>query len=484
MDLVAADAMRDRIYKRLAARRKDVERAESYYLGDQPLSFATEEWRKANAARYSGFSDNWCGTVVNAEAERLDPIGVTGVDGAERLWDELRRNEFDAQFSQAVVTSLTTSRSYVMVWADAAGDPLVSVEHPSQVEIEYNWENPRLRDAALKTWVDETWEYATLYTASEVYKWRRKRIEVLRKEQSQARQARPSNEVESGWEARVGVRDDTWPIRNPLGLVPIVEIANRPRLLGDPVSEIRGVMPMQDAINLLWAYLFLAADYASMPARVALGTAPPMVPILDSDGKQVGSRPVDMKDLAEKRLLYLTGENAKIDAWDAARLDVFTDTIEVSVGHIAAQTRTPPHYLVANKGLSNLSGDALTAAEIGLVQKANEFITFTNPALREVLRLVATVLNDQGLATQARLATIVWKNREIRSESQLADALVKKRQMGYPLEFLMEQEGHDPATIRRVMEMSERELSDPQLMAAMRPFGGVDDDSTGSDSTV
>jgi hypothetical protein len=263
-----------------------------------------------------------------------------------------------------------------------------------------------------------------------------------------------------------------------------VEIANRPRLLGDPVSEIRGVMPMQDAINLLWAYLFLAADYASMPARVALGTAPPMVPIMDSDGKQIGSRPVDMKDLAEKRLLYLTGENAKIDAWDAARLDVFTDTIEVSVGHIAAQTRTPPHYLVANKGLSNLSGDALTAAEIGLVQKANEFITFTNPALREVLRLVATVLNDQGLAAQARLATIVWKNREIRSESQLADALVKKRQMGYPLEFLMEQEGHDPATIRRVMEMSERELSDPQLMAAMRPFGGVDDDSTGGDSTV
>src|SRR5690606_29025803 len=119
-------------------------------------------------------------------------------------------------------------------------------------------------------------------------------------------------------------------------------------------------------------------------------------------------------------------------------LNVFTDTIEIAVGHIAAQTRTPPHYLVANKGISNLSGDALKSAEIGLTQKANEFITFTDPQLREVLRLVALVKDRKDLAQQARLAKIAWKNTEIRSESQMSDALLKKKQMGYPLEYLME----------------------------------------------
>lgn len=476
MDVSAAGKLRDRMYSRLAARRPEIEKAEDYYRGKQPLSFATEEWRKANAARYSGFSDNWCGTVVNAEAERLDPIGVTGFEGAEQLWDELRRNEFDAQFSQGVVAALTAKRAFVMVWADQDEQPLVTVEHPSHVEVEYDWENPRLRVAALKTWVDDSTEFATLYTASEVWKWQRSRSDAKLDRVPQAEQSRSNGLVGGGWEPRVGVNDDVWPVRNPLGLVPVVEVANRPTLLGDPVSEIQGVMPMQDAINLLWAYLFLSADYASMPARVALGTSPPMIPILDDQGRRVGEKPVEMRDLAEKRLLFLSGENSKIDSWEAARLDVFTDTIEIAVGHIAAQTRTPPHYLVANKGLSNLSGDALTAAEISLVQKANEFIAFTNPALREVLRLVARVMNNDGWAEAARLGTIVWKNREIRSESQLADALVKKRQMGYPLEFLLEQEGHDPATIRRVLEMAERELSDPQLMAALRPFGGVNDD--------
>lgn len=491
MNIERAEKLRDRIYERLAARRPDVESDEQYYRGEQPLAFATEEWRKANAARYSGFSDNWCGTVVNAEAERLEPIGVTGInaEAARILWDWLRRNEFDALFSQGVITSLTTSRSYVMVWADADENPLVTGEHPAHVEIEYDWENPKLRVAALKTWVDDTHEFATLYTSAHVYKWSRRRQEVKSERESQASQGRSSSLSGGGWEPRMGARDDVWPIRNPLGMVPVVEISNRPTLLGDPVSEIRGVKPMQDAINLLWAYLFLAADYASMPARVALGTAPPQLPIIDQEtGNVIGTRPVEMKDLAEKRMLFLSGEDAKIDEWEAARLDVFTETIEVGVGHIAAQTRTPPHYLVANKGMSNLSGDALTAAEIGLVQKANEFIKFTNPALREVLRLIAAVLNNRGYQEEARLATIVWKNREIRSESQMADALVKKSQIGYPLEYLLELEGNDPATVRRVLEMRDKELSvqlsDPGLDAALRQFGGVNADSEGGGQPV
>jgi hypothetical protein len=219
-------------------------------------------------------------------------------------------------------------------------------------------------------------------------------------------------------------------------------------------------MPMQDAINLLWAYLFLAADYASMDARVMLSVSPPMMPILDSAGNVIGERPVEMKDLREKRLIHLGGENASIDSWDAAKLDIFTDTIEVAVGHIAAQTRTPPHYLVSNKGLSNLSGDALVAAEIGLVQKANEFITFTDPQLREVVRLIALVKGDEKLAASTRLAGITWKDREKRSESQLSDALLKKSQMGYPFEYLLEEAGKSPSEIRRIMKLRKTEMDE------------------------
>lgn len=460
MDADAARKLTQRIYTRLNNRRPDVEKAEKYYEGDQPLNFATEEWRTANAARYSGFSDNWCGTVVNAEAERLKPVGVTNVPKSAKLWDSLLMNEFDAQFSQGAVTALTAKRCYVIVWGDSSDNPIVTFEHPSSVEIEYDWENPRLRKAALKTWVDEKDEYATLYTADEVFKWIRPRTTPANELESMSEQQREEFAASGGWEPREGVGDDSWPVSNPLGVVPVVEIANRPTLKGDPLSEIQGVMPMQDAINLLWAYLFLAADYASMDARVMLASDPPKIPVLDRDGKIIGERPVEMKDLREKRLLSITGENARIDSWKAAALNIFTDTIEIAVGHIAAQTRTPPHYLVANKGISNLSGDALKSAEIGLNKKAGEFITFTDPQLREVLRLVALVKGDAKTAEATRLAKIVWESPEIRSEAQMADALLKKSQMGYPFEYLLELDGRSPSEIRRIMKLRKKELDE------------------------
>lgn len=477
MDVDAARRLTQRIYTRLSNRRPDVERSEEYYEGKQPLSFATEEWQKANAERYSGFSDNWCGTIVNAEAERLQPIGLTGMalkSDASNLWDQLLYNEFDMQFSQGVITTLAAKRTFVTVWGDRNDEPVVTFEHPSSVEIEYDWENPRKRKAALKTWVDEDLEYATLYTPDELFKWQRARQKPKNDRESQAKQSKQGYAADGGWVPREMRDGEQWIIYNPLGVVPVVEIGNRPTLKGDPISEIQGVMPMQDAINLLWAYLFLAADYASMDARVILGAELPRIPILDKDGVTViGTRPVDLKDMREKRFLALTGKDAKVASWEAAKLDIFTSTIEIAVGHIAAQTRTPPHYLVANKGISNLSGDALKSAEIGLTQKANEFITFTDPQLREVLRLVALVKGEKGLADQVRLAKIAWKNTEVRSESQMADALLKKKQMGYPLEYLMELDNVDPTTIERVLSMREQELNDPQIAAATRELNSI-----------
>jgi hypothetical protein len=373
------------------------------------------------------------------------------------------------------LTSFNTKRSYVLVWGDEAE---ITWEHPANVEIEYDWMNPRKRKAALKTWVDETHEYATLYTATELWKWRRNRTAQAQKQHPQSWQM-TGKSGSGAWEARE-VPGEPWPLPNPMLEVPIVEIPNRPMLRGEPVSEIAGVIPMQNAINLLWAYLFFAADYASMPARVLLGAKPPMRQILDGDGKLVGEEPVTMKELNEQRFAVFSGEHAKVAEWSPANLSVFTEVIDRAVGHIAAQTRTPPTYLVTKTGMSNVNAEGLKASEIGLVKKVLEFQTFATPAVREVFRLVALARGDNALAQEVRLASVVWMNPEIRSQAQMADALLKKRQMGYPLEYLMEIDGLDPYDIQRVLKMREDELEDPQIAAAMRGMNG----SSGGDGSV
>lgn len=478
----AAEALRlvMRIYARLNGRRSVIDTREDYYVGKQPLSFATAEWKKANAERYIGFSDNWSAPVVNAEAERIRYTGMKILDedgkpsdAGKVLHEHWLLNEMDMQSSQGFVTTLTTGRSFVIVWGDKITDePIVTWEHPSNVEIEYDWANPLIRKAALKTWVDETKEYATLYTPDWIFKYERSKTPHTSERDSQALQSRTGAADDGGWIQRE-TPGEAWPLRNPMGVVPVVEVPNRPTLKGDPVSEIQGVIPMQDAINLLWAYLFLAADYASMEARVILNASPPMIPILDDAGKVIGQKPVDMKELREKRLFYAQGENASIDSWPAAKLDVFTDTIDVAVGHIASQTRTPPTYLVTKTGMSNVNGEGLKASEIGLNKKVMEFESFAGPAIREVNRLIALAKGDTALAREVRLGTVTWMNPEIRSEAQLADMLVKKKSIGYPLEYLMELDGVEALDIPRILEMRKAELAAlPDVEAQPAPLDG------------
>lgn len=500
LDFEGAQKLTERIYKRLDARRADIDKLERYYLGDHKLAFATDAWMEANADRYRHFSDNWCAAVSDAESERIRVSGIVlpddgarrMVDGERRqdpavkgLWDDWLRNEMDMQSSQGILQSLNTRRSYVMVWGDDDDEPVVTWEHPSNVEIEYDWMTGRKRLAGIKTWVEEEHEYATLYTRTEVWKFQRDRSGKPDQADPQSVQGKTQEGATGNWEAREfeGWEDDAAYGPNPLGEVPIVEIANRPLLRGEPVSEVAKVSQLQDAINILWAYLMFAADYASMDARVLLGAEPPMRHPIDSQGKPLPPEPITMDELNKARFAIFKNKDAKIDSWKAAELAPFTEVIEIAVSHIAAQTRTPPHYLVSNKGLSNLAADALKAAEIGLVKKVQEFQMFAGPALREVFRLMALVRNNEALSQRLRLAKLAWENAEMRSESQLADALLKKRQMGYPMEWILEQDGVDPSDRNRIMRMireEEQRKSRAALAGAMT--GALEDGDPYGDS--
>lgn len=460
LDADAALSLAQELATKLVDRRSDIEKRDDYYAGKQPLRFATDEWAKAHAKRYVDFSDNWCGVVADSPAER---VHVTGFrldnDGPmspeERaLWDDWKRNELDAESAQGFLESFVASRSFAIVWGDENDEPVVSWEHPSEVIVAYSTMNRRERVAAVKLWSDDSHDFLTLYTSDEVWKWHRSRTKT--------NLTLPKSFLDdrASWEPRAE-DDEPWPMTHDLGVVPVVEFANRPRLGRDPISDIAGTMAMQDSVNLLWAYLFNAADYASMPARVVMGQAPPVIPVLDANGQKVGEVPVDEKRLTEGRLLWLTGQNTSIGSFPAANLTAFTEIVEVAVGHIAAQTRTPQHYLVGK--MANLSGDALKAAETGLVKKCEEAQTFFTAPTREVFRLMALVRGNREVAEQARLGTVVWKDAESRSEAQLVDGLQKLRAVGFPFAWIAERYGLSQTEVDRLLAMKEAEANDPLL---------------------
>ena len=453
----------EKMSQELRARQPNISRWNDYYDGVQQLVFASDAWKSAHGSRYGDFADNWCGVVADSPAERLVVSGIVlpeeqAPDAA--LWRTWQQNEGDAESSAGFVDMNVSGRVFVLVW----GDPVeVTWESPEEVIVAYEPGSHRKRTAALKVWrEDDHVEHATLYLPDEVWKFRRAtsntRLEVI-------------GEGALQWRPRE-LPEEPNPQPNPMGVVPIVELQNRPRLGGTVRSEVAGVAAMQDAINLLWAYLFTTADFASFPQRVVLGQDAPKVPILDDKGQVVGEREVPLEKFSSDRVVWLTGKQTKVDQWDAADLKQFTDIIEVQVGHVAAQTRTPPHYLATNKGLSNLSGDALVAAETGLVKKVEEQQLFTGPRIREVNRLICLAEGDTSKAAQVSAGSVTWKDAASRSDQQMADKIIKMRQAGFPFRWILEEARISPTDVERIMSMRRDELEEAARADVAAIMGG------------
>ncbi|MFZ3494614.1 phage portal protein [Streptomyces sp. 5.8] len=464
----------------LIRRRPEIDRNEDYYRGKTRLRFASEEFARFHGDRYKDFSDNWVQIVADSPVERLEVTGfkAAGVELADKeLWKVWQVNGLDADSQLGFLGAVNSGRSFVLVWGDPDDPdmPVVTFEDAAQCIVVYEPGSRRLRRAALKRWQDGGHDFATLYLPDEVWKFTRSQAR-----QDKSPQMADVDEELSRWAPRqFDVEPNPQP--NPMGVVPMVELPNKPMLTSEPIPDVTGVVAMQDAINLLWAMLFNASDAASFPQRVITGAERPMLPKLNSAGEIIGKQPVDLEKFAVDRVLWITGKDAKISSWPAANLAAYTGIIEVAVGHLAAQTRTPQHYLIGK--MANLAEGALLAAETGLVKRVDEKKLWFGQALREVARLILLAQGKTKQAAEMRAGSVLWADSESRSHAQLADALVKLKDIGFPFEWLALRYGLTPTEVADVVAMREAQaemdpVADLTRMMAQRPADGPPEDTT------
>jgi hypothetical protein len=480
---VQAIAVLEKLVEELRNRQNDdggnsygVDTLTKAYDGEFKLRYASDSFKEYFAGRYTNFSDNWCGIVGDAPHERLEPIGIRlrgDSEGDKGLWASWVDNDADALCDLALLDAIVAKRSFAQVWADKDDNPIISWGHPSQMIVGYD-PATRARISGAHVWLDGEMEFASLDWAGFLWKFQRS-------VPTNSGLILPSSFNQGGWEMRQDAEDDEWPLENPMGKVSFVELPNRPRLVGEPLSDIAGTLAMQHAINLLWAQLFAVSDEATIGQRAIIGAERPVMPQLNSEGVVVGEIPVDLKKLRQDDILWITDPNAKAHEWTPAKLEVFTNVIEIAVGHIAAQTRTPAHYLLIGGTIANVSGDAMKALETGLVKRTEEKTQHFGRSIRDIFELVALAKNDQATAAAVRGGKVLWKDVENRSDAQRADALSKKRDIGYPLRYLLELDGLPPEEITRVMAMVEQEATDPILSRIMRPTTNEPGATSGDD---
>lgn len=421
-----------RLHGRLAQRTRETDRFDDYYECRPPLPFLHEKARDPFRRLLKMSRANYLELVVDALVGRLEVAGfqadATGSsDGsAWALWQD---NGMDAGSQLVFLEAAIRGTAYTLVSPPRAGQrgARITPEHPTQAITEPVPGDPSETAAGLKLWLDDWTDQlcATVFLPDRIYKF-------------QAPVPRSGVSDRPRWERRE-VAGEEWGARNPLGAVPLTEVANRPRMLRPGASELRSVTDIQDRINKTIADRMMTQEYAAFPQRWVTGMEIPV----DENGQ-----PVAPFDVAVNKILMAEESGAKFGQFDAADLSGYLKACESDVKDIAAITSTPPHYLLGS--LTNLSAEALKAAEAGLIHKIYNRRRFLEEGLERTMRLA-------GVASVN--ARIVWKSPEWRTEGELVDALVKMSTLGVPREVLWERWGATPQEIERWKQLSEDALS-------------------------
>lgn len=439
------DEWRNLLLKRLAGRAWRIKRYVDYYEGRHNLAYTTSEFREAFGSLFSGYAENFCALVPDAVEERLKVNGfrlgrdLEADDDALRIWQD---NGLDADSQLCHAEALVKSEAAVIVspyqseWP-APSSPLITIEDSRQVIVALDPANRRRRLAALKKWEDdEGYINVTLYLPEAVYKWR--------SEQKATEFSLPNwqDYVKVKFARRQSPGDASWPLPNPLGVVPVIPFINRPRLNGSGLSEIEEVMPIQDAVNQTVRNGLLIAEIAAFPQRYGIN----LEPEVDETGQ-----PVERYKASIKRLWLAPAPEAgepetKFGQFPAADLTPLVKWVEQRIQHIATITRTPPHYLLGTQGTFP-SGESLKATETGLVAKVRDKQLYFGEAWEAVMRLAFRALNDERANVSD--SEVVWADAESRTEAEHVDALVKMASLGVPREALWEKWGASPTEIAR-----------------------------------
>lgn len=419
------------LQRKLAAQAQAAGVYRDYYDGQHRLAFATSKFREAFGSLFSAFADNWCQIVVDAAAERLTVQGFRfgpGDGGDERAWEIWQANGLDAESIKGHTEAVKCGRAYLLASPASEGTtglPVVTVEHPSQVVLECAPGRRRDRLAALKTWTDlDGRSHATLYLPRSIHRY-----------QSAAK----GNPGSATWEAVDGGG------ANPAGVVPVVALENNPDLLAGGRSDLQPIVRMQDAINKLCSDMLVSSEYNAFRQRYATGLE---IPVDEETGQPIPG--ADLK-AGMSRLMVSADPDTRFGEFSETTLAGYIAAIRLLVTHVAAQTRTPPHYVLGE--IVNASGDALKSAETGLAYRVRrKQIDFSDP-WEDVMRIAFLLDGDKARAGQAQ-AEVVWRDAEARSEGEVVDALTKLRTLGVPLETVWAIYGFSPQEIARMKNLA------------------------------
>lgn len=362
--MATADELRKRLkmmLPELDRRAKKHRLQESYYTGQCPLPNAVVQARVTKAYRMlmPMAEAPWGSLVVDSVLDRLEVSGIRSDSRAvdDAVWGVWQDNQMDAESKLEHSAALTSGRSFALIQPVPGESPEITLDTSEQMIVQYIEGSRRRRVAALRRWeTDDGKTYATLYLPDGVFRFQKT---------TEQRRGSGRFKIDNGdwWEPR-GDNITDWQADNPLGVVPVVELAVNRRLKPGSFGYARGeyehCTALIDRINLLTFLGLVVAFWQGFPLRGVLGAQIQWdflvddagAPLLDTTTGEQRRRARPPFDAMADTAFMLEDPNAKIAEYAAA--DRRNLSVLEELAQLAMITKTPRHYFPTPGGFSNL----------------------------------------------------------------------------------------------------------------------------------
>ena len=412
----------------------------NYYEGNQRLAFATEKFKESFGNLFREFAENACPAVVDSLVDRLKLIGfrsnqatqetieipslVPGSPPRKRIstsdplgqkaWDIWARNYMDLRSKDVHREASMMGDSYVIVWPNEEGESEIWPQIANEMSVQYNPNKQGEIYRACKRWFDPIASVWRLNIFTDYYTCKYISKKTTRSFPDQA--------------ADFILEDE---IANPYSRIPVFHFSRgAENRFGR--SDLKDVIPIQDALNKAVMDMLIAMEFASFKQRYIIGME------VDLDEETGQPRDATMRNYGADRMMAIPNEDAKVGQFDATDLGQFLRVQEKFWASIARVSGTPLHYFFITQG-DFPSGEAQKAAEARFSTRIEDSQVGFGNVWEAVLKF-AIEIDGEDDSEDLEFSSI-WSNATPRSESELADTAIKKKSIGFSRSYLLKEFG-------------------------------------------
>ena len=404
------------------------QRIAAAWNGNSPAAFMSKKSREALDDRLSRLGVNYPRLVVNSKVDRLSVSGFVSRETGEidsTAWQLWQRAGMISRSEQVHTDYYLFGAAYATVWGTLDGRPAVTAgtplstcvqTDPATGEILASLRRLKVRDGTKAILFEP--DQATVFTST-----------------STDYIAGPG-----GWT----VESIT---ENPFGIVPTVPFI-REQSSEDVAgtSAVEDILDLSDAQAKILSDAMVTSEHFARPRRWATG--------LEIEEDEETGEIVD--PFRKESHLQSESPDTKFGQFNSADLSGYENLIATITQQIGSLTGLPPHYLGLH-GDQPANADGVRAAEAQLASAAYSDQRQLDTPWSRVAQLLRAV-NDDGIDPAGTDAKPVYSSPEIRTPAQAADAALKQRDIGIPLEtVLIETLGYSPDQAREISQVANRD---------------------------